>query len=387
MVAYRYAVTGVEYDLRTKRGATPIDPSTVLDGQVGDAILRVTANGNRAWRRFIQTVPGDDYRTMLLWTPETLDAAAPTPHVAYFHGATANEQQLNKVGNQLLDPWLDLGWSVTSWRLGTTVAVDATQVYPQWVSGAVYQPNDIVEYLGYLYKLDNPGPYSSTKPPGSTGENEWVHDENDGKWGNGPMRDAGPDLLDWINDTLTLPPQGPFFFGTSAGGTNSFSTAVAAKAANIPIAAIYVVDGAFNLAWCYDKNYEQSIPHSPAGASGNIRSQIIAAYNLPGPVRPYSGTPPDQAWIDAVDAGGFDFARVADIGAVLPMVPIGMSAAPLPGGDTLIHKSYNTDVIAAKLAAVPWTEEVELRVTSGNHAISSHFIPSEINAFFARALL
>lgn len=335
MADIRQVVNGWEHDLRTKRGPQLIDPGDVLDGQVGAAVLYTSTNGSRAWQRLIQTTPGDDYRTIMVWTPEYLDAEAPTPHVAYFHGATANEQQLLIPGNKLLGPWLDLGWSVSSWRLGTTGVVSPT--------------------------VDN----------------------NDGKWGNAGIRNAAPDLFDWIDAHLTLPAQGALFFGTSAGGTNAFSTAVAARTAGWPVAAICVVDGAFNLAWCYDKNYEQPIPHVQAGASANIRSQIIAAFNLPGPVRPYSGTPPEPGWVDNVDAGGYDFGRVANLGAVLPMCPISMSASTR---DTLIRKAPNTDLIASKLAAVPWTEEVELIVTGNSHASSNHFVPTAINAFFQRAL-
>jgi hypothetical protein len=318
---------------------TGVDP---YEDQVGNTNNYTTPLGTAC--KYREIAPGgntDHYHRFLIFTPNSLTLATPTPQVIYFHGATATERQvLTSTGpNNMLNSWLDRGWSVASLRLGTTVNPDGT-------------------------------------------------DENDGKWGNALMRDGVSDILAWLAARFAQHANGWLFYGFSAGGVNGINAAMEAKDDGYDVAALAMCDPATNLAWCYDVNYESSIPHTQSGASAAIRSQIIGAYSIStnggtGGGRPYSGTPPDAEWTSKVDTdrNGHDPQRVAL--SELPSVPIYLSAST---GDTLIEKDRNTDYFYTRLLAAAWAPEIVNISYGGAHGATAHFLPTETNEFYDRAL-
>lgn len=312
-----------------------------LADQSGTPTVYFTEAGTACTYRAVY--PGgtqDHYHYLLLFMPDSLNRGIATPMVGYLHGATATERQVftNAGASGMLDSWLDAGWSVIVWRLGTTV-----------------------------------------NPDGS--------DENDGKWGNTLMRAAFADTYAWIGQNFVLPAQGLCLYGVSAGGTNGMNAVMEAATQSFAVAAFAMIDPAVNLRWCYDKNYESAIPHTQSGASSAIRSQIIAAYGLStnggtGGGRPYAGTPADAEWTAKVDTpdDGHDPCQV-DL-AYVPDIPIYLLAS---ASDALISKAKNADVLFGRLDP-SWTSELTYEVVGGTHGADSHFDPGAQNAFFGRAL-
>ena len=318
----------------------------MLPGQVGSATSYVTPEGTQAYQRsvYLDDAVQDDSTAAMVWLPgNPTFAVEQTPWVVYFHGATANEQQLLITGN-LLNPWLDLGWAVLSLRLGTTGVVSPT--------------------------VDN----------------------NDGKWGNNWMRDGAQFADTWIEQFATLPERGLLLYASSAGGTNSLNTVLEwtyrRGVDHVPVAGLVAVDPALNLRYSYDKG-GIGITGTPGtnGSSGNIRGQIKAAYEIPNNTQ--SG---ESAWTTRVDdpRNGHDIAEMIDV-ADIGSFPILLSAS---SDDSLIKKSKNTDLFAPRLLADGrWTTtgetnklELLLITTGGAHGASNHFDPDVHNPFLQRCL-
>lgn len=289
----------------------------------------------------------DDYDLARVFLPGPLFVIEATPWVVYFHGATANEQQVlistgsNTGPNTMLNSWLDRGWGVISLRLGTTGVVD---------------------------------PYT---------------DNNDGKWGNAPMRDGAANVPAWINRFASLPGRGLLIYGFSAGGTNSLNTLLEwTYRSQQPVAGAVLVDPAVNLRWCYDSGTATTagIPGS-SGASGPIHNQIKAAYAIPnGTHTPGAATTSTWGTLVDADRNGHDTAEIVPTGQ-FPSVPLLISSST---GDSLIKKAYNADVLVARLNADGrWGGsglELTVLTTGGAHGANSHFSPTLHNAFFTRAL-
>lgn len=321
---------------------------TGIPDQAGNVITYTTPLGTACTYRGVWTGGvQDDYHYALLFLPDTYVRSAGSPMVWYFHGATANEMQVLPAStsadmgpNDMLNSWLDAGWAVMSFRLGTSGVIDRD------------------------------------------------HDNNDGKWGNTLVRQACVDAYAWVQSVFTVHPNGLLFYGFSAGGTNSVNALLGCQAAGKEVAALAICDPATNVRAAYDKNYLSSIPHTQSGMTANVRSQIIAAYSIPllaGGARPYAGTPASAEWIAQVDTpdGGHDPQQVTL--SSLPQLPVSIVAS---SADTTVSKALHADMFNARLAAYPWTAELTYtQLTSGNHGARAHFQATETKQFFDRALV
>lgn len=280
----------------------------------------------------------DDYHFALLFTPNGMDRTTPRPFVFYFHGATATETQVldglpDSGATSLLNSWLDAGWCCMSFRLGTTVNEDGT-------------------------------------------------DNNDGKWGNEPMRQGIVDALAWLDDNgFHQPAQGTLFFGFSAGGTNSVNALMeVVDAAGRAVAAVALVDPAVWLRNMYSPANFHLGP-APFGSTSAIHNQIKAAYSLLGT------TVTDPTWAANVDGsdGGHDVCAV-DL-ARIPFVPFYVSGSY---ADTTVQRESNMDNLVARLQSVGWGTsgfpDLFTFTYGGNHGASNHFRVADTLAFYERAL-
>ena len=336
----------------------------------------------------------DDYHAGLVWTRNDWVSTCATRVAILYHGATANEQQpfSNSTGmRKLLDGFLDAGYVVVSLRLGTTGVTDYTQLFPAWVSGQTYNTGDVVSYQLGLYKL-KAGPYSNTKTPPQD-PSHWQADNNDGKWGNLAMREAMTDIAGWLLARITIPDRGFCIVGFSAGGTNSLNCVIQMHADGVKVAGVTLIDPAVSLRDEYNP--------VPGNSTANIRSQLIAAYQL-GPHDPdhdptngsgQNAHVGDFQWNNHVDriANGGTYPNpapshdplIVDLSALPSDCPFYVSYSD---ADTTIADELNAIPFVNRLNVVPWAVEVTTRLDTKNHGDDSHFQPTPTLAFFERAL-
>jgi PKD repeat protein len=303
---------------RLPAGATLTDPP-VLPGQIGDATAAVTPAGTAYWIVDVFAAtgsnPADDYHRARVLLPVAFDLSVATPTVLVVHGATALEDCVTRPGGMatLAQSWIDLGWAVIATREGSTVT--------------------------------------------TTGKG------TNGKWGNEPSRRAMADAWRWVNTAWTPDPRGFLVLGFSMGGGAALNFANEARRQQLPIAGVYSIDGATNLADCSNRN-------------ANFHKQIKLAYGLP---NYHSG---DASWVAKVDAadGGHDANKFT---TGLLAFPLRFSASP---NDTTVLLTKNTTPLYAALAAANWDAELGILRYTGGHCAAKHFLPKDVNPFFIRAI-
>lgn len=292
---------------------------------------------------YVQT-PFGDYTKALCFLPGPRFTVSGTPFVVYLHGATANERQMLQAPSPatgmtlMLDTWLDRGWGVLSMRLGTTGVDESAGVY------------DV--------------------------------DNNDGKWGNQPSRDATAHVWEWLNRWCAPHSRGLAIMGFSAGGIHGWNALLRAKQLGVPISCFVSVDGAANMRDMYT-------PLNPARAHYglNRKTQLRNAYALPSGV-----VVGDANWIARVDVadGGHDPMRVPL--ESLPAVPVLLASS---ASDTGVEQQANAMMMRDRLLGGGWAttignpvgvEPVLRWITySGGHGNSTHFLPNTYNPFIAGA--
>jgi PKD repeat protein len=171
------------------------------------------------------------------------------------------------------------------------------------------------------------------------------------------------DAWRWAGTAWTPDARGFLVLGFSMGGGAALNFANEARQQRLPIAGVYIIDGATNLADCARR--------TPA-----FHSQIKKAYALPNYV---SG---DANWVAKVDNvdGGHDPHRFA-VG-LLPF-PLRFAAS---ASDNTIKMYLNTSPLYAALAASGWDAELGLLQYGGGHCAAKHFLPKDVNPFMVRAI-
>lgn len=299
-------------------GALLADPP-VFPGQVGAATSYTTAKGTACWALNVYAGTGadlnDNYHYTKVLVPQSLDVTVATPTVLVVHGATALEDCITRGGGvtMLAQSWLDLGWAVIATREGSTVTATG--------NGA------------------------------------------NGKWGNEPSRKGMADAWRWVRTAWTPDPHGFLVFGFSMGGLGGLNFAAEARRQRLPIAAVYGVDSATNLADCSVRNVA-------------FHKQIKAAYALPN----YQAG--DANWSTKVDVadGGHDPNKF--VAGLMPF-PLRLAASP---NDTTVKITFNTTMFYNLLRAAGWGAELSVLTYSGGHCAAKHFLPKDVNPFFLRAL-
>lgn len=307
----------------SSKKAYAAEPALSLPGQVGDAIAYTTRLGTPAWRYYVYAGgPADNYHYAQVILPSNFSTTTATPTVLVIHGSTATEDSFtksanNKGGNLMLNSWIDKGWAVIATREGQDI-------------------------------------------------NPITHNGINGKWGNELSRQGMVDAWRWAQSAWTPDPHGFLAYGFSMGGLGGLNFAYEAQQQAVPVAALYMVDGATNLAYDYSHRSSFAI---------NIRK----AYNLP--AKTVVG---DAAWTAKVDTadGGHDPQKFY---SSLTPFPLYMSAS---GNDPAVNKLNNSLLLYNTLAASGWATHAELGYWSygGGHNASNHFSPSVTNPFFDRAL-
>ena len=299
--------------------------SLALPGQIGDATPYVTATGTPCWQVAAYAGTPDNYRYVLCLLPQSLDIATATPTVMAMHGLTALETQivgtLNSRGVRtgvagLVDSWLDRGWAVVAPRMGSDVKINPT-----------------------------------------TGKKTGINFP----CGNAESRLGLLDVHRWMQAAWTPDPRGLLVLSQSMGTVAALNHAIAARAESLPLAAVYSVDGATNLAYLRTRG------------TAAIKKAIRNAYRLSN-----TCVAGDPEWIAKV--GGHDPQNVeADQYSVMA---IRLAAS---GNDPTVNK-VNNSVLWHNTFSPTWPAECSRRDYAGGHCASGHFNVADVNGFFTRAL-